>query len=80
MESPLATPWWLPLDRRRYLLPGWLCGKNGGVCGWNETGRPSSGVTGVTVDSFCMIWVTSREEALWLQLLSTNIHNEGQGQ
>ena len=41
---------------------------------------PSSGVTGVTVDSFCMIWGTSREEALWLQLLSTNIHNEGQGQ
>ena len=41
---------------------------------------PSSGAAGVTVDSFCMIWVTSREEALWLQLLSTILHNEGQGQ
>ena len=26
---------------------------------------------GVAVDSFCMIWGTSREEALWLQLVPT---------
>ena len=32
---------------------------------------PSSVAAGVAVDSFCMIWGTSREEALWLQLVPT---------
>ena len=70
-------PAWLPIDVAS-CRPGGSAGRMGEFVAGTKLAAPSSGVTVVTVDSFCMIWVTFREEALWLQLLSMNIHNEGQ--
>ena len=72
-------PAWLPIDVSS-CRPGGSAGRIGEFVAGTKLAAPSSGVTGVTVDSFCMIWVASREDVLWLQLLSTNIDNEGQGQ
>ena len=63
-------PAWLPIDVAS-CRPGGSAGRMGEFVAGTKLAAPSSVAAGVAVDSFCMIWGTSREEALWLQLVPT---------